>query len=342
VRCINRLIEPSAGDLWIDDEDVLALDREQLRQLRLRKVAMVFQHFALFPHRTVCENVEFGLKIRGVAPDERRERALAALDMVGLGAWADVAPSTLSGGMQQRVGLARALAVDPEVLLMDEPFSALDPLIRRDMQQELIQLQQRLHMTIIFITHDLHEALTIGDHIAIMKNGRFVQVGTPEEIVAAPADPYVASFTRDVDRGRVITAQRVMRPAATIDEAALAAASAVAEALADADGALFVTDRDGRPVGLLLASDLGPRGEPTTAVRRDFPRAARATLLCQLLEACAQGLPIAVLEDGRLAGVVHPRDVLLELARDSEVQDPSAAEPRPPQTQPDAREASHV
>ena len=317
VRCINRLIEPSAGALSIDDEDVLGLDREQLRQLRLRKVAMVFQHFALFPHRTVCENVEFGLKIRGVPPDERRERALAALDMVGLGAWADVAPSTLSGGMQQRVGLARALAVDPEVLLMDEPFSALDPLIRRDMQQELIELQRRLGMTIIFITHDLHEALTIGDQIAIMKDGRFVQVGSPEEIVGAPADPYVASFTQDVDRGRVITAQRVMRPARTVDEAALSSPSAQGELGADAGGALFVIDQGGRPVGLLLAGDLGPNADPATSVRRDFSSAARATLLCDLLEPCAQGLPIAVLDEGRLAGIVHPRDVLLELARDS-------------------------
>jgi glycine betaine/proline transport system ATP-binding protein len=317
VRCINRLIEPSAGALSIDDEDVLGLDREQLRQLRLRKVAMVFQHFALFPHRTVCENVEFGLKIRGVPPDERRERALAALDMVGLGAWADVAPSTLSGGMQQRVGLARALAVDPEVLLMDEPFSALDPLIRRDMQQELIELQRRLGMTIIFITHDLHEALTIGDQIAIMKDGRFVQVGSPEEIVGAPADPYVASFTQDVDRGRVITAQRVMRPARTVDEAALSSPSALAGLGAEAGGALFVTDQGGRPVGLLLAGDLGPNADPGRSVRRDFSSAARATLLCDLLEPCAQGLPIAVLDEGRLAGIVHPRDVLLELARDS-------------------------
>ena len=312
VRCLNRLIEPSAGELWIDDEDVLGLDDEALRQLRLRKVAMVFQHFALFPHRTVCENVEFGLKIRGVAPERRREQALDALDMVGLRAWADVAPSTLSGGMQQRVGLARALAVGPEVLLMDEPFSALDPLIRRDMQQELIQLQRRLRMTIIFITHDLHEALTIGDQIAIMKDGCFVQVGSPEEIVADPADPYVASFTQDVDRGRVITAQRVMRPAATVEEGAVAAA---------AEGAVFVTNRDGRPTGLIL--DGG-------GTRREFPTTERTTRLCDLFESCAQGLPIAVLDDGRLAGVLHPRDVLLELARGNE----HGAAPMP--------EASHV
>lgn len=319
VRCINRLIEPSAGELSIDDQDVAALGREQLRQLRLRELAMVFQHFALFPHKSVCENVEFGLKLRGADPDERRERALGALDMVGLRAWADVAPSTLSGGMQQRVGLARALAVDPQVLLMDEPFSALDPLIRRDMQQELIQLQRRLHMTIIFITHDLHEALTIGDQIAIMKDGRFVQVGSPEEIVAAPADPYVASFTQDVDRSRVISAQRIMRPAETISEAVLSGSDKPGPS-PSGDGTLFVTDRDHRPVGLLLARELDPTAPatiPGAAMRRDFPRADADAKLCELFDACAQGLPIAVLQQDRLIGVLDPRDVFLELAREN-------------------------
>ena len=314
VRCINRLFEPSAGELLVDDADILAMNQEQLRQVRLGKIAMVFQHFALFTHKTVAENVEFGLKVRGVAAEARRERALEALDMVGLRAWADVAPANLSGGMQQRVGLARALAVDPEVLLMDEPFSALDPLIRRDMQSELVQLQRRLKMTVIFITHDLHEALTIGDHVAIMKDGRFVQVGTPEDIVAAPADPYVASFTQDVDRGRVVSAERIMRPAETIDEAALAGPEAAASLRAAGNGALFVADRDGRPIGLVLAS-----GAATPAIRRDFPRTAPSAKLAELFEICAQDLPIAVLEDGgRLAGAVHPADVFIELARQSE------------------------
>jgi glycine betaine/proline transport system ATP-binding protein len=320
VRCINRLFEPSAGELLVDDEDILAMDREQLRQVRLGKIAMVFQHFALFPHKTVAENVEFGLKVRGVAAEARRERALKALDMVGLRAWADVAPANLSGGMQQRVGLARALAVDPEVLLMDEPFSALDPLIRRDMQSELVQLQRRLKMTVIFITHDLHEALTIGDHIAIMKDGGFVQVGTPEDIVAAPADPYVASFTQDVDRGRVVSAGRIMRPAETVSEAALGSPDAAA-ALRTAGGALFVTDHDGRPVGLVLADGAGARD-----VRRDFPRTAPSAKLAELFEICARDLPIAVVDDGgRLAGAIHPADVFVELARQSEAGAPGPA-----------------
>jgi glycine betaine/proline transport system ATP-binding protein len=343
VRCINRLIEPSAGELWIDEQSVAALDQEELRQLRLRKLAMVFQHFALFPHKSVCENVEFGLKIRGVGTDERRERALGALDMVGLRAWADVAPSTLSGGMQQRVGLARALAVDPEVLLMDEPFSALDPLIRRDMQQELIQLQQRLRMTIIFITHDLHEALTIGDQIAIMKDGRFVQVGSPEEIVAAPADPYVASFTQDVDRSRVISAQRIMHPAETISEAVLSGSDKPGPS-ASGDGALFVTDQGDRPVGLLLARDVDPTTPatiPIEAMRRDFPRADADAKLCELFDACAQGLPIAVLQQDRLIGVLDPRDVFVELAREDGGASKTTGTASEHAREPAALEASH-
>jgi glycine betaine/proline transport system ATP-binding protein len=341
VRCINRLFEPSAGELLVDDEDILAMDQEQLRRVRLGKIAMVFQHFALFPHKTVAENVEFGLKVRGVAAEARRERALDALDMVGLRAWADVAPANLSGGMQQRVGLARALAVDPEVLLMDEPFSALDPLIRRDMQHELIQLQRRLRMTVIFITHDLHEALTIGNHIAIMKDGRFVQVGTPEDIVAAPADPYVASFTQDVDRGRVVSAGRIMRPAKTIDEAALTAPDTARRLRAAADGALFVTGPDGRPVALVLAGGAAD----TVAIRRDFPQTAPSAKLAELFETCARDLPIAVVEEsGRLAGAVHPADVFLELARQSEAGEPARA-PLPGEeavrAEPAGLEASH-
>ena len=344
VRCINRLFEPSAGELLVDDQNVLDLDPEQLRRIRLGKIAMVFQHFALFPHKSVAENVEFGLKVQGVAAEARRARALEALGMVGLRAWADVAPAQLSGGMQQRVGLARALAVDPEILLMDEPFSALDPLIRRDMQQELIQLQQRLKMTVVFITHDLHEALTIGDHIAIMKDGRFVQVGTPEDIVAAPADPYVALFTRDVDRGRVVTVRRIMRPAETIDETALG--DPEAEARLRTAGALFVTDRDGRAVGLILARDVAAAAPPAAdaAIRREFPRTGPAAKLAELFETCALGLPIAVVDaEGRLAGAVYPADVFHELARASEVEAPAGG-PRTdaaPTPRPDALEAAH-
>lgn len=319
VRCINRLIEPSAGELSIDDQDVAALGREQLRQLRLRELAMVFQHFALFPHKSVCENVEFGLKLRGADPDERRERALGALDMVGLRAWADVAPSTLSGGMQQRVGLARALAVDPQVLLMDEPFSALDPLIRRDMQQELIGLQRELNKTILFITHDLHEALILGDRIAIMKEGRFVQLGAPAEIVADPADDYVAAFTQDVDRGRVLTVGSVMQPAMALDVDSDTVGSARERLSAEALSALHVVDADRRVVGLIDRDDLNGKQkakDPLRPVmRRDVPTISAEAHLSDAFTLCAGGQPIAAVDAaGRLAGRLEPLAVFQALA----------------------------
>jgi glycine betaine/proline transport system ATP-binding protein len=213
VRCVSRLIEPTAGHVLIDGDDVLAMDEDQLREVRRRKVSMVFQHFGLLPHRRIVENVAFGLEIQGVEKTERIGRAEDVLGTVGLGGWGNSFPDELSGGMQQRVGLARALATDPEIMLFDEPFSALDPLIRRDMQDEVIRLQRELKKTMIFITHDLMEALKLGDRIAIMKDGAFVQVGTPEEVVAHPADDYVADFIRDVPRAHVLTARTIMVPA---------------------------------------------------------------------------------------------------------------------------------
>jgi glycine betaine/proline transport system ATP-binding protein len=336
VRCINRLIEPTGGSVDIDDEDVVGADDERLRQIRLTKISMVFQHFALFPHKSVVENVEYGLKIKGVEARARRERALQSLDMVGLQAWADAAPDNLSGGMQQRVGLARALAVNPEVLLMDEPFSALDPLIRRDMQKELIELQRRLKMTIIFITHDLHEALTIGDHIAIMKDGRFVQVGNPEEIVAAPSDPYVVSFIQDVDRGRVLSARVVARPAISLPLARATLAEARARLAGVQEEVLYVTDDAGRPVGLLRAEDPVMEGHDLRSLMRtDFSRARETTKLVDLFELCARGEPIALVgEDGRLCGMVRPLDVFRQLAANGETQQEAPAARAVPAAEP--------
>src|SRR3954451_16330292 len=211
VRLLNRLIEPSSGTIEIDCRNLNQLDPADLRRLRNERMSMVFQHFALLPHRTVAQNAAYGLQIRGVPERERRERAEWALRTVGLGERADAYPGQLSGGMQQRVGLARALASDTDVLLMDEPFSALDPLIRRDMQALLIQLQKELRKTIIFITHDLNEAMRLGDRILLLKDGRKVQLGTGPEILARPADDYVADFVSDVDRSRVLTAEDVLR-----------------------------------------------------------------------------------------------------------------------------------
>lgn len=215
IRLLNRLIEPSSGDIYIDDEDIAKMSKEELREVRRHKVNMVFQNFGLFPQRTILENTEYGLEVRGVPKEERRERAEQALDNSGLLSFKDQYPNQLSGGMQQRVGLARALANDPEILLMDEAFSALDPLIRREMQDELLELQERMKKTIIFITHDLNEALRIGDRIALMKDGQIMQIGTGEEILTNPANEFVREFVEDVDRSKVLTAQNIMVPAIT-------------------------------------------------------------------------------------------------------------------------------
>jgi glycine betaine/proline transport system ATP-binding protein len=216
IRCLNRLNEPTAGQILLDGQDIVTLARRELLAVRRNKYGMVFQHFALFPHRSIRENVEFGLEIQGYPADERAEKALLALKQVGLEGWEDASPEQLSGGMQQRVGLARALAVDPDVLLMDEAFSALDPLIRREMQQELVALQSRLHKTIVFITHDLDEALFLGNRIVLMKEARIEQIGTAEEILSSPATPYVQRFVAEVDKTKVLTASAVMRRARSV------------------------------------------------------------------------------------------------------------------------------
>jgi len=210
IRMLNGLLEPTAGRVLFDGQDLTALGDRELREVRARKISMVFQHFALFPHRSVRENAAYGLEVQGVPRAERARRAGEALALCGLAGWEDSWPDELSGGMQQRVGLARALATDADLLLMDESFSALDPLIRRDMQDQLLELQQSLKKTIVFITHDLNEAMRLGDRIAVMRDGRIVQTGTAEDILLRPANDYVASFIQDVDRSRVLTASSVM------------------------------------------------------------------------------------------------------------------------------------
>lgn len=253
LRCLARLVEPTAGSISLCGTDVVALSADELRELRRHRLAMVFQHFGLFPHRTVIDNVAFGLEVRGVPKDERRERAASLLDTVGLTGWGDHHPQQLSGGMQQRVGLARALAVDPDVLFFDEPFSALDPLIRRDMQDELIELQRRMQRTIVFITHDFGEALRLADRIAIMRDGRLVQTGAAVDIVTAPADDYVAAFTRDAPKAKMLTAEHVMEPLGLLvgDPAQLrrlpretALEDCVPHLLAAADPIVVVDDHD--------------------------------------------------------------------------------------------------
>jgi len=333
VRMLNRLIEPTRGRVSIDGEMITQCDPETVRDIRLRKIAMVFQHFALFPHMTVLENVAYGLKIQGVDEDKRREQAMQALSQVGLDAWANSPPNALSGGMQQRVGLARGLAVDPEILLMDEPFSALDPLIRRDMQTELLELQKSMHKTIVFITHDLNEALILGDRIAIMKEGRFVQVGTPQDIVAEPADDYVAAFTQDIDRGRVFTAEYVMQEPEALSLSADSLQSAIDTMNKLRRDGLYVLD-DGKIAGVVTYRDAvdaaaGDGGDLNTILRGDYPAVDPDTLLYEVFDECASGLPIAVVDsDGEFRGVVDPLHVFAKLTPDSGEQEATPAAER--------------
>ena len=255
IRCLPRLVDPTAGEVLLNGEDLLAMDDEQLREVRRGKISMVFQHFGLFPHRKVIDNIAYGLEVQKVDKATRHARATEVLNIVGLDGWADRYPQQLSGGMQQRVGLARALAVDPEILLFDEPFSALDPLIRKEMQDELIRLQKTMQRTIIFITHDFAEALRLGDRIAIMKDGSFDQVGTPEEIVSNPATPYVREFVNDVPRAKVLSVGTVTVSGTAPEGARTVSASSRIESiipmLLDNDEAIRVVDENGSTVGVV-------------------------------------------------------------------------------------------
>jgi glycine betaine/proline transport system ATP-binding protein len=250
VRTLIRLIEPTAGSIEIDGRDVLASSQSELRDLRRHTISMVFQHFGLLAHRRVIDNVAFGLEVQGMSKPERLARAREILRVVGLDDSANQFPDQLSGGMQQRVGLARALAVNPKVMLFDEPFSALDPLIRRDMQDEVCRLQEEIGMTMVFITHDLPEALRLGDRIAIMRDGAIVQLGTPEELVGSPADDYVANFVRDIPRSHVLTLRWIMRPLGPSEPTGgprLPVTTTVRDAvplLAQADDAVLAVDGD--------------------------------------------------------------------------------------------------
>lgn len=242
IRMLNGLLEPTAGTVEVDGVDITALSKKGLLNLRGEKISMVFQHFALLPHRTVLENAAYGLELRGVPRAERGQKAQETLDLVGLGGWEDKLPEQLSGGMQQRVGLARALAADTDIILMDEAFSALDPLIRRDMQSQLLELQKSLGKTIVFITHDLNEAMRLGDRICVLRDGRVAQIGTAQEILSAPANEYVARFIEDVDRTRVLTAASVLDgDGATADASSPQVAASTP--VADLYASMSTTDR---------------------------------------------------------------------------------------------------
>ncbi|UQX05264.1 betaine/proline/choline family ABC transporter ATP-binding protein [Streptomyces sp. RerS4] len=284
LRMLNGLLEPTSGRVLFDGEDLTTLSARELRRVRSTRISMVFQHFALFPHRDVLANAAYGLEVQGVPRAERERRAAEALALCGLGGWENSWPDELSGGMQQRVGLARALATDAELLLMDESFSALDPLIRRDMQDQLLELQRTLRKTIVFITHDLGEAMRIGDTVAVMRDGRIVQQGTPEEILTRPADDYVASFVQDVDRSRVLTADAVMDEApdtlAACGCPTVGADTPLAELCAVSARVphpVFVTDEDGAVLGAVpqdrLVAFIGDEQRPPMACALPRPRA---------------------------------------------------------------------
>ncbi len=310
VRCLSRLIEPTRGEVWIDGEDILGMSRHQLREIRRHKIGMVFQHFGNFPHKRVFDNVVYGLQVQGMDKTVRRERVAEVIELVGLTGWEERYPHELSGGMQQRVGLARALAVDPEILLFDEPFSALDPLIRREMQDQLINLQGLVQKTMVFITHDFLEALKLGDRVAIMKDGEFVQIGTPEEVVSAPADDYVRDFTRDVPRSKVLTARSVMSPALVSVTADQNLRDVVNLMTSQDCNCAVVVDNQDRFRGTLQLEDcqdaaVTDHGSVAAVMRDSCPTAAPHTRLEHLIPlAIANDSPIAVIDDAHCLGVI--------------------------------------
>lgn len=320
VRCINRLINPTSGHIYIDGEDVAHVNEKRMREIRLTKVSMVFQRFGLFPHKTVVENVEYGLLVRGMDKHSRRQKTLETLELVGLGQWADYLPDSLSGGMQQRVGLARALATDAEILLMDEPFSALDPLIRREMQDELLRLQKELHKTIIFISHDIHEALKIGDRIAVMKDGCIVQIGTPSELITQPASDYIRAFTKDVNRAQVLKAGSIARQTITLILGENSPKEARSQMLHHNLEQMYVVDRGGKLVGMVkkkfLEAAIQQGSEDLTSVMlQNFPKANANTSLENIFHLYQQGRTVAVVDaEEKFKGVVEADDVLASIS----------------------------
>lgn len=304
LRLINRLIEPTAGRVIVDGQDVTAMTKQELRKFRQENMSMVFQNFGLFPHRTVLENTSYPLTISGVDQDTAHGRAREAIATVGLAGYEDNYPDELSGGMQQRVGLARALAGNADILLMDEAFSALDPLIRKDMQDELLELQDSLEKTIVFITHDLNEALKLGDKIAIMRDGEIVQIGTPEEILTSPANAYVERFTEDAVISRVISVRQIMREAHAIQtDRSPSVALRIMKKHGVSD--LFVVTPQRKLLGIVSANALRGQSGKTVVdyMVTDVPTISPDVTLEEAVEVAADThLPIAVVENGRLIG----------------------------------------
>ncbi len=324
LRCLNRLISPTDGHILIDGDDIAAMNTEELRNVRRKKMTMVFQSFALLPHRTVIDNVAFGLEIQGVSKDERYASAEDAINKVGLKGHGESTTSSLSGGMQQRVGLARALATDPDVLLMDEAFSALDPLIRTEMQDELLALQDKMKKTIVFVSHDLDEALKLGDRIAIMKDGYIAQIGTPEEILTNPADDYVSEFVAGVDRAKILTADNVMkRPEPVVS---INSELTVAVQLMKRHGisSIFVVNPDKILQGIVLidhaVSAMKQKKKIVDIMIGDFPKLQLDTPVKDIIPIVAESqYPLPVVDDAnKLRGIIVRGSVLGALAMTDE------------------------
>ncbi len=324
IRLLNRLIDPTSGKVYIDGQNITSLSKGELQNIRREKMSMVFQNFGLFPHRTILENTEYGLEVRGVSKEQRRLKAEKALQNAGLLAYKDQFPSQLSGGMQQRVGLARALANDPEILLMDEAFSALDPLIRKDMQDELLELQSNVQKTIIFITHDLNEALRIGDRIAIMKDGKIMQIGTGEEILTNPANDYIRTFLEDVDRSKVLTAENVMVRPMTINIENDGPKVALQRMREEEISVLIAVDRLRQFKGYITANDAleaAKNGLKTVQsfVKTDMPTVDSSTLIQEILPIISDcPTPVAVVDEGKLRGILIRGVIIESLASSSQ------------------------
>lgn len=315
IRCLNRLINPTSGQIIVDGDEIVGASKENLRHIRRKKMSMVFQHFALFPHRTVCSNVEYGLEVQNVDKETRKKMAYEKLELVGLKGYEESYPDELSGGMQQRVGLARSLANDPDILLMDEAFSALDPLIKKDMQDQLLELQEDLQKTIVFITHDLDEALKLGDRIAIMKDGKIVQIGTGEEILTNPANSYVKDFVENVDRTKVITAETILRKPV---EKALPteAAKVVLRRMRKNDMTVIpVTSKKKEFQGVITIDDIvafvKEGHQDITKIIQNVEMVNRDTSIYDMsVVAVDTEHPIAVVDNGRLMGFIDKVDLL--------------------------------
>lgn len=319
IRCLNLLNKPTDGKIFIDGENIAEYDREKLKEFRQSKAAMVFQHFGLFTHKTVINNVAYGLEIKGMSQTERREAAQKTLASVGLDGWEDKYPKELSGGMQQRVGLARALATDPDILLMDEPFSALDPMIKREMQQELLDIQSGLKKTIIFITHDINEAFKLGDRVAIMKDAIIEQIGTPEEILAKPKNEYIENFVQDIDRSRILQAKNIMMKTSVIVSLKDGLNVAIREMKQNGISSIFVLDTERKLHGIITIDDAvqGIKENKTIRdiIRTDYFTTDPETYMQDLIPMATETkYPIAVIDENKkLLGIIVRVSVLSNL-----------------------------